>query len=105
MASIIFVLALALTLDAAHGLWCNDVPRRSLFYSPPLECQRWDSQYPHKHVYIPEKYPELSENYCANPSNWTRAWCYTELGAIRWEACDCNMVRIRCAHSSNVEAS
>ena len=103
MASIIFVLALALTLDAVQGSWCNDVTPL-----PGVECQRWDSQYPHKHVYTPEKYPELSENYCANPNNsGARAWCYTTSDSIRWKFCDCikDKVRIRCAQSSNVEAS
>ena len=32
-------------------------------------CQRWDSQFPHKHTRISEKYPNsgLEENYCRNP--------------------------------------
>lgn len=27
------------------------------------ECQRWDQQYPHQHIYQPEKYPRDQPNY------------------------------------------
>ncbi|XP_036388835.1 hepatocyte growth factor-like protein [Megalops cyprinoides] len=44
-----------------------------------LECQRWDQQYPHQHIYQPEKYPDksLDDNYCRNPDASPVPWCYT----------------------------
>ncbi|KAI8519563.1 hypothetical protein Bbelb_028200 [Branchiostoma belcheri] len=53
-------------------------------------CQRWDSQTPHGHVYIPVNYPSagLEHNYCRNPDDWTGVWCYTTDNSTRWERCD-----------------
>eukprot|EP00058_Branchiostoma_floridae_P009849 XP_002595337.1 hypothetical protein BRAFLDRAFT_87574 [Branchiostoma floridae] len=55
-----------------------------------LECQRWDSQKPHKHDYIAKKYPsaDFTENYCRNPSDWHEVWCFTTARRTRWERCD-----------------
>jgi len=39
-------------------------------------CQRWDSQTPHGHSNSPEEKP-VEENYCRNPDNEDKAWCYT----------------------------
>ncbi|XP_066533081.1 plasminogen-like [Hoplias malabaricus] len=54
-----------------------------------LACQRWDSQKPHNHGYIPSVLPEkyLEENYCRNPDGEPRPWCFTESPAKRWEFC------------------
>uniref|UniRef100_A0A4W5NUZ4 Macrophage stimulating 1 n=1 Tax=Hucho hucho TaxID=62062 RepID=A0A4W5NUZ4_9TELE len=43
------------------------------------ECQRWDQQYPHQHIYQPEKYPDksLDDDYCRNPDASPVPWCYT----------------------------
>ncbi|CAB9514790.1 Apolipoprotein(a) (Fragment) [Seminavis robusta] len=40
-------------------------------------CQRWDSQFPNSHAFLPEEYPEadLSENYCRNPDGEARPFC------------------------------
>ncbi|XP_066304565.1 plasminogen-like isoform X2 [Branchiostoma lanceolatum] len=54
-------------------------------------CQRWDSQEPHKHQYLPQDYPgyDLEENYCRNPDDDPNsAWCLTTDSDIRWEYCD-----------------
>nr|XP_055041453.1 plasminogen-like [Misgurnus anguillicaudatus] len=42
-------------------------------------CQRWDSQTPHTHGYTPSAFPGkfLEDNYCRNPNQWPRPWCYT----------------------------
>ncbi|KAM8892818.1 hepatocyte growth factor [Spinachia spinachia] len=44
-----------------------------------LICQRWDSQYPHNHTFIPQAYPckDLRENYCRNPDGREFPWCFT----------------------------
>ncbi|TRY84049.1 hypothetical protein DNTS_021078 [Danionella cerebrum] len=43
------------------------------------ECQRWDLQKPHKHSYQPHRHvgKGLDDNYCRNPNNDVRPWCYT----------------------------
>ncbi|XP_062576666.1 hepatocyte growth factor-like protein [Saccostrea cucullata] len=46
-------------------------------------CQRWDSQSPHSHTF-----PNNPENFCRNPDNVQRPWCYTTDSSIRWEYCD-----------------
>uniref|UniRef100_A0A8C0ZAI0 Plasminogen n=1 Tax=Cyanistes caeruleus TaxID=156563 RepID=A0A8C0ZAI0_CYACU len=55
-----------------------------------LECQRWDSQQPHSHGYLPENFPEkdLKNNYCRNPDGEPRPWCFTTSPTKRWEYCD-----------------
>ncbi|XP_078603311.1 plasminogen-like [Branchiostoma floridae x Branchiostoma japonicum] len=53
-------------------------------------CQRWDVDFPHRRLYLPEKHPELVENYCRNPNgDWPvpGLWCYTTDIATRWEFC------------------
>ncbi|XP_061785460.2 plasminogen isoform X1 [Nerophis lumbriciformis] len=52
-------------------------------------CQRWDSQKPHNHGYIPSALPEkyLEENYCRNPDGDPRPWCFTTSSTKRWEIC------------------
>uniref|UniRef100_A0A4W4FKN7 Hepatopoietin-A n=1 Tax=Electrophorus electricus TaxID=8005 RepID=A0A4W4FKN7_ELEEL len=54
------------------------------------ECQRWDSQRPHKHKYQPHRHSGkgLDDNYCRNPNNDVRPWCYTMDKKTRWEYCN-----------------
>uniref|UniRef100_A0A7N8WTE7 Macrophage stimulating 1 n=1 Tax=Mastacembelus armatus TaxID=205130 RepID=A0A7N8WTE7_9TELE len=54
------------------------------------ECQRWDQQYPHQHIYQPEKYPDksLDDNYCRNPDASPVPWCYTTDPEMERENCD-----------------
>ena len=56
-------------------------------------CQRWDTNSPHinPHQEI-SKYPGISslsqlENYCRNPDNGGRPWCYTINTDDRWDYC------------------
>ncbi|CAH2275686.1 hepatocyte growth factor [Pelobates cultripes] len=44
-----------------------------------IQCQRWDSQFPHQHNFTPEHYKckNLSENYCRNPDGSESPWCFT----------------------------
>ncbi|XP_078612623.1 uncharacterized protein LOC144882595 [Branchiostoma floridae x Branchiostoma japonicum] len=53
-------------------------------------CQRWDVQVPHYHVYSPDRFPQygLEENYCRNPGNGYKPWCYTTSPSVRIEYCD-----------------
>ncbi|XP_078684409.1 apolipoprotein(a)-like isoform X2 [Branchiostoma floridae x Branchiostoma belcheri] len=52
-------------------------------------CQRWDTQTPHAHSRTPDNYPTsgLVDNYCRNPDNDTRPWCYTIDPTARVEYC------------------
>ncbi|XP_056620636.1 plasminogen-like [Triplophysa dalaica] len=52
-------------------------------------CQRWDSQTPHQHNYVLSILPEknLMENYCRNPGEKPRPWCYITDPSKRWEFC------------------
>uniref|UniRef100_A0AAY5EI01 Plasminogen n=1 Tax=Electrophorus electricus TaxID=8005 RepID=A0AAY5EI01_ELEEL len=52
-------------------------------------CQRWDSQKPHNHGYIPSVLPDkyLEENYCRNPDGEPRPWCFTTNPSKRWDFC------------------
>ncbi|XP_066264242.1 uncharacterized protein [Branchiostoma lanceolatum] len=54
------------------------------------ECQRWDSQSPHSHPHTPQAHPDagLEENFCRNPDNKERPWCYTADPAQTWDYCD-----------------
>ncbi|XP_075455697.1 hepatocyte growth factor isoform X2 [Ascaphus truei] len=54
-----------------------------------IQCQRWDSQFPHKHNFTPENYKckDLSENYCRNPNGTESPWCFTTDPNIRIGHC------------------
>ncbi|PWA14193.1 hypothetical protein CCH79_00012294, partial [Gambusia affinis] len=54
-----------------------------------LACQRWDSQYPHNHTFLPEAYPckDLKENYCRNPDGQEFPWCFTTDPRVRTMFC------------------
>ena len=56
-----------------------------------LTCQRWDSQSPHRHsTNTPQKNPTagLEQNFCRNPDNEAKPWCYTTSSSKRWEVCN-----------------
>uniref|UniRef100_A0A8C6U9B6 Hepatocyte growth factor a n=1 Tax=Neogobius melanostomus TaxID=47308 RepID=A0A8C6U9B6_9GOBI len=57
------------------------------------ECQRWDSVRPHNHHFQPKKYrdKDLRDNYCRNPDNRLRPWCYTMDPKTPWEYCNITM--------------
>uniref|UniRef100_A0A672GQQ6 Hepatopoietin-A n=1 Tax=Salarias fasciatus TaxID=181472 RepID=A0A672GQQ6_SALFA len=52
-------------------------------------CQRWDSQYPHNHTFLPQAYPckDLRENYCRNPDGQEFPWCFTTDPRVRTMFC------------------
>uniref|UniRef100_A0A663MT17 Plasminogen n=1 Tax=Athene cunicularia TaxID=194338 RepID=A0A663MT17_ATHCN len=52
-------------------------------------CQHWNTQFPHRHGWIPDRYPckGLDENYCRNPDGEKKPWCYTTNNSVRWEYC------------------
>ncbi|KAI8499871.1 Kringle domain [Branchiostoma belcheri] len=53
-------------------------------------CQRWDSQSPRSHPHTPQAHPDagLEENFCRNPDNKPRPWCYTTDPTLRWDYCN-----------------
>lgn len=55
-----------------------------------IPCQSWDSQDPHRHKLTSEERPHngLYGNFCRNPDNSERAWCYTENPDVLWEYCE-----------------
>ncbi|XP_066553640.1 hepatocyte growth factor-like protein [Amia ocellicauda] len=63
-----------------------------------LECQRWDLQVPHQHIYQPEKYPDksLDDNYCRNPDASPVPWCYTTDPKVERQNCQIS----KCSHPS-----
>uniref|UniRef100_A0AAR2JRJ4 Hepatopoietin-A n=1 Tax=Pygocentrus nattereri TaxID=42514 RepID=A0AAR2JRJ4_PYGNA len=67
------------------------------------ECQRWDSQRPHKHKYQPHRHSGkgLDDNYCRNPNNDVRPWCYTMDRNTRWEYCNISV----CAHQADKDVT
>merc|ERR1719313_2292830 len=53
-------------------------------------CQDWSHQSPNIHRTTAANYPDAGlgrHNYCRNPTNSERAWCYTVNGVHRWEYC------------------
>ncbi|XP_078668957.1 uncharacterized protein LOC144910157 isoform X2 [Branchiostoma floridae x Branchiostoma belcheri] len=53
-------------------------------------CQRWDSQTPNAHYYTPENFPSYGlegNNFCRNPSESARLWCYTTDVGMAWDWC------------------
>lgn len=57
-------------------------------------CQRWDSQFPHRHSFDPAKINDvniqnagLEENYCRNPDGSSTAWCYTTDPEMKTDVC------------------
>ena len=57
-----------------------------------LQCQRWDSQSPHQHIYNKTELfidGRLPENYCRNVLvENLEPWCYTTDPHTRWGYCD-----------------
>ncbi|XP_069765677.1 hepatocyte growth factor-like isoform X3 [Narcine bancroftii] len=54
-----------------------------------IPCQRWDSQTPHRHSFVPEDYKckDLNKNYCRNPDGAEAPWCFTTDPEIRVAYC------------------
>jgi hypothetical protein len=58
-----------------------------------INCQRWDKQNPHQHNYWNL---EDQENFCRNPDNSNRPWCFSMNGTVGREYCRipyCGMYR------------
>jgi hypothetical protein len=59
------------------------------------QCQRWDSQFPHKHEFtkkskFPDKTLTEAANFCRSPDNNHTPWCFTEDPLVPWEYCGIN---------------
>lgn len=67
------------------------------------QCQDWDKQYPHKHSTIPDTKKGLgSHNYCRNPNNKEKIWCYTTDRGKEWEYCKPS--DIKCINKYDIKA-
>ena len=60
-----------------------------------VHCQRFDSQYPHKHgemsvhpYYFHVDYLSDVSNFCRDPDYTGKPWCYTGKIIKRWKYCD-----------------
>lgn len=54
-------------------------------------CQRWDSSTPHAHTRTATNYPGTGiedNNFCRNPDNDLKTWCYTTDPLFRYDYCD-----------------
>jgi len=63
-----------------------------------VQCQKWSSQRPHSHRFLPQEYAQedLSENYCRNPDRESDGpWCYTADRDRRWEYCDVPLCQLK----------
>ncbi|XP_019636271.1 PREDICTED: uncharacterized protein LOC109478901 [Branchiostoma belcheri] len=74
--------------DGKDRPWCYT--NNPLVRAGARLCQRWDSQSPHSHTHTPQAHPDagLEENFCRNPDNKERPWCYTTDGTRRWDYCN-----------------
>ncbi|KAL3882541.1 hypothetical protein ACJMK2_028877 [Sinanodonta woodiana] len=56
-----------------------------------IQCQRWDSQSPHKHRYdssaLPDQEISAAENYCRTPK-YAEPWCFTTDPRMERDHCD-----------------
>ncbi|KAG9273035.1 hepatocyte growth factor [Astyanax mexicanus] len=69
------------------------------------ECQRWDLDEPHKHLFHPKRYPDngLKDNYCRNPDGRQRPWCFTTDPDVPWEYC--SIKQCDSDNQSNIETT
>jgi hypothetical protein len=62
--------------------------------SSGLSCQRWDSQYPHRHFYTDDAFPDKTiieaSNFCRDPAQSGVLWCLTMNPAVDWGVCRFN---------------
>jgi len=75
----------ALTGDGRYYKGCQHKTRSG------RECQRWNSQSPHKHTRTKVNYPSRglgNHNFCRNPDGEPTIWCYTTDPSKRWEFSD-----------------
>ncbi|VDI65272.1 Hypothetical predicted protein [Mytilus galloprovincialis] len=67
-----------------------------------ITCQRWDSNSPH----IPKQWPSGrgNKNYCRNPDEDDRPWCYTSDPETRWEYCGIDLCELTTIRTSTPKA-
>ncbi|XP_071949879.1 zinc metalloproteinase nas-4-like [Antedon mediterranea] len=57
-----------------------------------VTCQRWSANWPHRHTFYTESNIENKglgdHNFCRNPNNRARPWCFTTKKRRRWQYCD-----------------
>ncbi|KAL4226478.1 hypothetical protein ACF0H5_014461 [Mactra antiquata] len=72
-----------LSVKSYIGTWNQTISGRT--------CQRWDADKPHSHNLMAEMFEEDSledaENYCRDPTNSGKLWCYTTDPKIEKERC------------------
>tara|TARA_B100000575_G_scaffold292631_1_gene301576 strand:+ start:5402 stop:6145 length:744 start_codon:yes stop_codon:yes gene_type:complete len=60
-------------------------------------CQKWTSNYPHKHNRKPGRFRGKgidNHNYCRNPDGEPTIWCYTTDRNKRWELCRPRYIKV-----------
>ncbi|XP_066298374.1 plasminogen-like isoform X2 [Branchiostoma lanceolatum] len=95
MSAVVFVVLVVCVGCAANGQDCVEGDGSSYrgevaVTSSGIPCQKWNSQVPHSHLFMPQIHPDsgLTENYCRNPADDVRPWCLTTDPDVRWEYCD-----------------
>ena len=59
-----------------------------------LRCQSWSTKYPHNHKFDKDSYFSMdgsvleASNYCRDPSNEGKIWCFTMDPNVVWEYCN-----------------
>uniref|UniRef100_UPI00358F9CDF hepatocyte growth factor-like protein isoform X2 n=1 Tax=Myxine glutinosa TaxID=7769 RepID=UPI00358F9CDF len=68
-------------------------------------CRRWDSEHPKPFFYRPSLNPDkdLLDNFCRNPNNLLRPWCYVDDDDENWEYC--NIAKCQTAPSGRLGTS
>ena len=72
------------------------------------QCQAWSSNWPHEHdfhmdsLFRVDGSVKAAENYCRDPRNKGRIWCFTTDPDVSWEFCNFHPCTVYCHLSRNM---